>query len=206
MRALFAVLGPAVLVACASTPQRDYPADGTYKYFAAIPGLNVKGTLHVIADTMLITSEGEPCGPAGNNNSSMMRFGCRNGVLLTVDRRNPSSSASWSGMIPVQRRREVCAETAMQNGRRVCLRKSVEVRDTTEWKKGKLQVFRADPDSGDGAFESSPGDDRLPYSGGYPLTSPSSCHQSAWALRSSAVASTPDFTFKPGVAFGMLTL
>jgi hypothetical protein len=156
MRPLFAILTLAMLNACASggnatvSSQARGPAEGSYEFFASVPGQHVRGILRVGADTMIVTDvSGAGCLPSVwlrqvQRDPNVFYYGCT-GLLITFDRRNLIQLSKWSFSIPVQRRREVCAERAVRNGREVCVRTEIETYEATESRSGSLQIRRASP-------------------------------------------------------------
>lgn len=157
MRPLFAILTLAMLNACASggsatvSSQARGPAEGSFEFFASVPGQHVRGILHVGADTMIVADVvGAGCLPSVwirqvQRDPNVFYYGCSGGLLITFDRRNLVQLSKWSFSMPVQRRREVCAERAVRNGREVCVRTEIETYETTESRSGALQVKRAAP-------------------------------------------------------------
>jgi hypothetical protein len=151
MKALIGVLTLVTVLSCASggsTTSRDVaPAEGTYDFVATVPGQAVRGTLQVAADTMFFSPvEGcnsnirtEPIGHASN--AGVFRYACSSAVL-EFDRRNPVRSSKWSATVQIRRRREVCAERAVRNGREVCVRTEFETYEVNENRSGLIQVTR----------------------------------------------------------------
>jgi hypothetical protein len=152
MKTVIIVLTVVPLLACASsgrTASHDVAAsvDGTYDFVATVPGQAVRGTLQVAADTMFFSAvEGcnsnirsEPIGHASY--AGVFRYACSSAVL-EFDRRNPVRSSKWSATIQNKRRREVCAERAVRNGREVCIRTEIETYEVPESRSGSIQVTR----------------------------------------------------------------
>ena len=152
MKALIGVLTFVTLLSCASgggspTSRDVASAEGTYDFVATVPGQAVRGTLQVTADTMLFSPvEGcnsniraEPIGRASY--AGVFRYACSSAVL-EFDRRNPVRSSKWSATVQVKRRREVCAERAVRNGREVCIRNTIETYEVPERRSGSIQVTR----------------------------------------------------------------
>jgi hypothetical protein len=131
------------------TSSRDVAStvEGTYDFVATVPGQAIRGTLQVAADTMFFApAEGcdsnirsEPIGHASNG--GVLRYACMSAVLA-FDRRNPVRSSKWSATVRQQRRREVCAERAVRNGREVCIRNAIETYEVSESRTGSIQVTR----------------------------------------------------------------
>lgn len=103
--------------------------------------------MRVDADTMIVDIENRDCrgitAPRqSQQRTEVFRFGCTGGLLFTFDRRNPVRSSTWTASVPVRRRRQVCAERAVRDGREVCIRQEFETYETTESRSGTLQVRR----------------------------------------------------------------
>jgi len=145
------------LAACASggsgaaSREPPGPVEGTYEYFASIPGQQVRGSLRVVADTIMVDPDADYCRPViGTPDPLVIRYTCSGSgrfesLLLALDRRNPAQFSKWTATFRVQRRREVCAQYAVQNGRQVCVRTQTETYETTESRSGTLQVRRVVP-------------------------------------------------------------
>jgi hypothetical protein len=155
MRPLFAILTLATLNACASAGNSTVipearENEGAYEFFASVPGQHVRGILHVGADTMIIADvAGAGCLPSVwvrqvQRDPHVFNYYCT-GLLIRFDRRDLVQLSKWSFSMPVQRRREVCAERVVRNGREVCSRTRIETYETTESRSGALQVKRAAP-------------------------------------------------------------
>ena len=152
MRPLFAILTLATIIACASagnttvSPEVRGPAEGSYEFFASAAGQHVRGILRVGADTMIVADvSGAGCLPSVwirqvQRDPDVFYYGCSSGLLIRFDRRNVVQLSKWSFSVPVQRRREVCAERAIRSGREVCVRTEIEIYETTESRSGALQV------------------------------------------------------------------
>jgi hypothetical protein len=152
MKALIGVLTFVALLSCASgggsATSRDVAsAEGMYDFFATVPGQGVRGTLQVTADTMLFNAV-EGCNsnirsePIGHTSyAGVFRYACSSAVL-EFDRRNPVRSSKWSATVQIKRRREVCAERAVRNGREVCIRNTIETYEVPERRSGSIQVTR----------------------------------------------------------------
>jgi hypothetical protein len=123
------------------------PVEGTYDIRATVPGQLIRGTLQVVGDTMYFGAvEGctsnirsEPLNHASN--AGVFRYAC-DGAVLSFDSRNPVRSSRWSATVRQQRRREVCAERAVRNGREVCVRTAIETYEVSESRTGVIQVTR----------------------------------------------------------------
>ena len=153
---VFAIVTLTTLIACASagnttvSPPTRLAAEGSYEFFASVPGQHVRGLLRVGADTMIVAEvAGAGCLPSVwvrqvQRDPHVFYYGCT-GLLITFDRRDLVQLSKWSASIPVQRRREVCAERVVRNGREVCSRTRIETYEVTESRSGTLQVKRAAP-------------------------------------------------------------
>jgi hypothetical protein len=143
-----------VLVACGgsrattetATPSGSF--EGTYEYIANLPTQQVRGTLQVVGDTVLVTPVSDYCRPVlGPSDPLYFKYTCQGTgtyeqVQLTIDRRNPAQLSKWSATFRVQRRREVCVQYAMRDGRQVCVQTTTETYEATESRSGSLQVRR----------------------------------------------------------------
>lgn len=149
------IAGIVVLAACggsrAAPPSREpsEPIEGNYEYIASIPGQQVRGLLRVLGDTILVEPFADYCQPAtGNPDPIAIRYTC-NGpgrfeqLNLRLDRRNPMQFSRWSATIRVTKRREVCSQYAIRDGRQVCVQTTTETYETNESSSGNLQVRRA---------------------------------------------------------------
>jgi hypothetical protein len=127
------------------------PIEGTYEYFASIPGQQVRGSLRVGDDTIVVVPDADYCRPVvGTPDPIVIRYTCNGpgrfeSLMLTLDRRNPAQFSKWAATFRVQRRREVCAQYAVQGGRQVCVRTETQTYETTESRSGSLQVRRVVP-------------------------------------------------------------
>ena len=165
MKRLLAPMIGALLVACASSSRTTEtsttaavaatattvaPAsiEGIYDYVANLPGQQVRGTMRVTGDTVTIDPMADYCRPTvGVPDPLAIRYTCNGpgnieSVQLRIDRRNPTQLSKWSASYRVQRRREVCTQYAVRDGRQVCVQTSTEMYETTESRSGTLQVRR----------------------------------------------------------------
>ena len=155
-RPLSSILTLTTLLACASTGngtgsrETHGPIEGTYEFFASIPGQHLRGKLRVVADTILFDTRND-CGsialPTGRmfingRDATDIPYGCK-GALLTFNRRNPTQGSKWLASVSVQKRRETCSQFVMRNGREVCSRTRIETYESTESRSGILQVRRS---------------------------------------------------------------
>lgn len=154
----------ATLFACASagnTPrQAPRPAEGSYEFFASVPGQTVKGAFRLRGENILVDEQTVDCGTTGRRQDwsaergralAMASAGSRDtgaatyqgcdGVTLAFDRKNPVQS-KWYASVVVQRRRQVCVETAVRGGREVCVRRATEMHQAFESRSGSVQVRR----------------------------------------------------------------
>ena len=139
------------LLSCASAgspgANRDTAVEGTYDFVATVPPTVIRGTLRFDGDTMYFGAEkdclanfrSEPIGRSGTG--GVFRYGC-SGVILQFDSRNPIRASKWFATVTVQRLREVCAETAVRNGREVCIRTQMERYEIPETRSGSIQVTK----------------------------------------------------------------
>jgi hypothetical protein len=152
---LTAMFACAASVACASASgtreapaSAEAPAEGVYDYIANLPGQPVRGKMQVIGDTVIVDPQSDYCRPAvGTPDPLRIRYTC-NGpgsyeqIQLFFDRRSPVQLSKWSATFRVQRRREVCMQYAIRDGRQVCVQMSTETYETTESRSGTLLVRR----------------------------------------------------------------
>ena len=164
MKSPWSVLPLATLVACASagnsTREATRPTEGIYEFLASAPGQTVRGNFRLQGEDIFIDGQTVDCGTSGprqegsaewnrataiassgSRNTGAATFRGCNGVTLAFDRKNPVQS-KWYASVPVQRRREVCAERAVQNGREVCVRRQMETYEVFESRSGTVQVRR----------------------------------------------------------------
>ena len=162
MKRLLAPLFGVFLVACASSSSTSTTStttavaataastsnEGVYDYVANLPGQQVRGTLRVTGDTVTIDPMADYCRPTvGVPDPLAIRYTCNGpgnieSIQLRIDRRNPAQLSKWSAAYRVQRRREVCTQYAVRDGRQVCVQTSTETYETTESRSGTLQVRR----------------------------------------------------------------
>lgn len=158
---LLAPLFGSHLVACASSSSTTETAtttavaataagsiEGVYDYVANLPGQQVRGRMRVIGDTVTIDPMADYCRPTvGVPDPLALRYTCNGpgnfeSIQLRIDRRNPAQLSKWSASYKVQRRREVCTQYAVRDGRQVCVQTATEMYETTESRSGTLQVRR----------------------------------------------------------------
>lgn len=143
------------LLACggsgAATPRTAAPGgpvEGTYEYMANLPTLQVRGTLRVVGDTVLVDPVSDYCRPLiAPPDPLYIKYTCQGTgpyeqLTLTIDRRNPLQLSKWDATFRVQRRREVCVQYAVRDGRQVCVQRQTETYEATESRSGTLQVRR----------------------------------------------------------------
>lgn len=123
------------------------PVEGTYDFVATVPQRVVRGSVRIERDTLYVNMvDGcssnirlEPMGHEGRG--GVYRYAC-DGAVLAFDTRNPVRSSKWSATVLQKRRREVCAERAVRNGREVCVRTEIETYEVPESRSGLIQVTR----------------------------------------------------------------
>jgi hypothetical protein len=154
-----AALAMPLLLACggSTTPSPETaapsgPIEGTYEYLVTLPTQQVRGTLRITGDTVLVEPISDYCRPAmGPPDPLSIKYTC-NGtgtyeqIHLNIDRRNPAQLSKWAATFRVTRRREVCVQYATRDGRQVCVQTTTETYETTETRSGNLQVRRAPAD------------------------------------------------------------
>ncbi|HEX6943798.1 MAG TPA: hypothetical protein VF128_12785 [Gemmatimonadaceae bacterium] len=124
------------------------PAEGDYDYVANLPGQQVRGRMRVVGDTVLVDPVADYCRPTvGVPDPLAIRYTCNGpgnieSVELRIDRRNPAQLSKWTAAYRVQRRREVCTQYAIRDGRQVCVQMNTETYETIESRSGTLQVRR----------------------------------------------------------------
>ena len=125
------------------------PVEGEYDYVANLPGQQVGGRMRVTGDTITVDPMADYCRPTvGAPDLLAIRYTCNGpgdleSIQLRIDRRNPVQLSKWTAMYRVQRRREVCAQHAVRDGRQVCVQWTTETYETIETRSGTLQVRRA---------------------------------------------------------------
>lgn len=123
-------------------------AEGLYEYTANLPGHQVRGTMRVLGDTIIVMPANEYCRPViGPADPLVLRYTCTGGgtyeqLNLAIDRRNPMQLSRWTATYRVQARREVCAQYEIRAGRQVCVSTRTETYETTQSRSGTLQVRR----------------------------------------------------------------
>jgi hypothetical protein len=153
---LLNVLALPILAACASSGTRppvtaapSGPIEGNYEYLANLPSLQVRGTMRIVGDTVLVEPLTDYCRPSvAPPDPFAIKYTCTGTgtyeqIQLTIDRRNPMQLSKWHATFRVQRRREVCAQYAVRDGRQVCVQMTTETYETNETRSGNLQVRRA---------------------------------------------------------------
>lgn len=124
------------------------PIEGDYDYMANLPGQQVRGRMRVIGDTVTIDPMGDYCRPTvGVPDPLAILYTCNGpgnveSIQLRIDRRNPAQLSKWTASYRVQRRREVCTQYAVRDGRQVCVQMTTETYETIEPRSGTLQVRR----------------------------------------------------------------
>lgn len=155
MTARIVLLLMPLLAACggsaAAKPETAAPSgsiEGRYEYMANLPTQQVRGTLRVTADTITVDPISDYCRVAMSPPDALyIKYTCQGTgtyeqITLTIDRRNPVQLSRWAATFRVTRRREVCAQYAMRDGRQVCVQMTTEAYETTESRSGTLQVRR----------------------------------------------------------------
>jgi hypothetical protein len=155
-RRLLNVLALPTLAACASsgsqppvTAASSGTSEGNYEYMANLPSMQVRGTLRIVGDTVLVEPVSDYCRPTvAPPDPFAIKYTCSGTgtyeqIQLTIDRRNPAQLSKWHATLRVQRSREVCTQYAVRDGRRVCVQTTIETYETNETRSGNLQVRRA---------------------------------------------------------------
>lgn len=124
------------------------PIEGDYEYVANLPGQQVRGQMRVIGDTITVDPMADYCRPSvGVPDPLAILYTCNGpgnveSIQLRFDRRNPTQLSKWTARYRVQRRREVCTQYAVRDGRQVCVQMTTETYETIEPRSGTLQVRR----------------------------------------------------------------
>ena len=104
--------------------------------------------MRVIGDTIIVDPMADYCRPAaGVPDALAILYSCTGSgnvesVQLRIDRRNPAQLSKWTARYRVQRRREVCTQYAVRDGRQVCVQMTTETYETIEPRSGTLQLRR----------------------------------------------------------------
>lgn len=142
------------LAACASssnsvpsTRAASPPAQGTFAFTANLPDEQVRGTLQLAGNRILLEPAVGTCRAIESTDTVMVQFLCNGSgryeqLSIRINRRKPAEGSSWSASYRVQRSREVCQEYGVVSGRQVCVRSWTEYYDASEGKAGKLRVRR----------------------------------------------------------------
>jgi hypothetical protein len=151
-----AILAVSALAGCASSGTRQpataapsAPIEGDYEYLASLPSVQVRGTLRIVGDTVLVEPVTDYCRPTiAPPDPFAIKYTCTGTgtyeqIQLTIDRRNPAQLSKWQATFRVQRRREVCVQYAIRDGRQVCIQTTTETYETNDTRSGNLQVRRA---------------------------------------------------------------
>jgi hypothetical protein len=148
--ALVAWLG---MTACASSSNvaanggtAGAPVQGTYVFSANLPDQQMRGTLQVMGDRVLLEPASGKC-RAIESSDAVVHFSCTGSgryeqMSIRINRRKPAEGSTWSASYLVQRSREVCQEYGVVSGRQVCVRSWTEYYDVAQGKSGKLRVRR----------------------------------------------------------------
>ena|SRR5687768_17294935 len=155
MNRLSILVAWAGLTACASSTRSDLnsgpanaPVQGTYAFTANLPDQQLRGTLRVTGNDILVEPTSGSCRATQTADTVAIRFLCHGSgryeqLSIRIDRRKPVEASSWSATYRVQRSREVCSEYGTVSGQTVCVRTWTEYYDAAEGKSGKLTVRRA---------------------------------------------------------------
>ena len=139
---------PETAAAKSETEATNASIEGRYEFTVNLPTQQVRGTLRITADTILVDPVSDYCRVAmGPPDPLYIRYTCQGTgtyelLTLTIDRRNPMQLSKWGATFRVSRRREVCVQYVMRDGRQVCAQMQTETYETTESRSGTLQVRR----------------------------------------------------------------
>ena len=109
----------------------DLPLEELGRFSFAIEtrdGVRMTGLLDVSLDTIVARSETVPCRAlAEQSSSAALAYECdvpgTPGVRLSLDRRHPVRRSTWSVVMPVRKKRDVCvAWRTWENGAQTCTR------------------------------------------------------------------------------------
>ena len=143
------------LAACASSTRSDLnrgpanaPVQGTYAFTANLPDQQLRGTLRVTGNDILLEPTSGSCRATESADTVAIRFLCHGSgryeqLFIRIDRHRPVEASSWSATYRVPRTREHCSEYGVVAGQQVCVRSWTEYYDAAEGKSGKLRVRRA---------------------------------------------------------------
>ena len=141
------------LAACASSSNiarnggpTNAPVQGTYVFSANLPDQQMRGTLQIVGDRILLEPASGTC-RAIETTGPVVQFVCNGSgryeqMSIRINRDKPAEGSTWSASYLVQRSREVCQEYGLVQGRQVCVRSWTEYYDVTQGKAGKLRVRR----------------------------------------------------------------
>ena len=134
-----ALFTASILAVACSKPRAADPLDppvaesGRFSFAVeSRDGVRMKGVLDVSADTIVARSESAPCRHmAEQSTSAAITYECgvpgTPGLRLSLDRRYPVRRSSWSVMVPVRKKRDVCAVyRTWENGTQTCTRSTPE--------------------------------------------------------------------------------
>ena len=108
----------------------------------------MSGLLDVSLDTIVVRSEAAPCRVMAEQSSrAALLYECgvpgTPGVRLSLDRRHPVRRSTWSVMMPVRKKRDVCvAYRTWENGTQTCTRSVPEEYIEQTRVSGELVVTR----------------------------------------------------------------
>ena len=141
----------AALTGCASshndtpsTGPAGAPVQGTFAFTANLPDQQMRGTLQITGDRILLEPASGTCRAMEDTDAVFLCNGSGRYEQLSIriNRHKPTEGSSWSVSYRVQRSREVCQEYGVVSGRQVCVRSWTEYYDDTQGKSGKLRVRR----------------------------------------------------------------
>ena len=142
------------LTACASSNNAvpssgpaNAPVQGTYVFTANLPDQQMRGTLQIMGDRIMLEPASGTCRATEGTDTVMVLFLCNGsgrseGLSIRINRRKPAEGSYWSASYRVQRSRQICQEYGVVSGQQVCVRSWTEYYDAAEGKNGKLRVRR----------------------------------------------------------------
>jgi hypothetical protein len=111
---------------------------------AAAEYIDIVGEVVVLADTVTVDARPGPCRADENvRPPTPFTFRCGTNVVLTFDRRDPTTRAAYAAMLAENVSRQVCARYEMDsNGRRYCAETRTETSQRMSRRSGYLNLTR----------------------------------------------------------------
>jgi hypothetical protein len=127
------------------------PIEGTYEFVANLPNQQVRGTINVIGDTVMVDPVSDHCRPlVAPPDPLFIKYTCQgtgtyDELRLSIDRRKPAQLSKWAATYRVTRQRQVCIQYDTRNGQRVCVQSRTETYEAIDTRTGNLQLRRVSP-------------------------------------------------------------